>query len=144
MSDSTIRLDLYLGYDHGPGALGDYFRALAGGRALASRCETCGRTWFPPHAHCPEDGGTCKPIDLDGHGVVVSETRTRTRLPFTDTDADVIFVLVAMAGADNAAFGRLENFSGANATGERVRLTGVDGPLGHPAQAAVFQPVEDG
>lgn len=144
MSDSTIRLDLYLGYDHGPGALSDYFRALAGGRALASRCETCGRTWFPPHARCPEDGETCKPVDLDGHGIVVSETRTRTRLPFTDTDADVIFVLVAMAGADNAAFGRLENFSGANATEERVRLVAVAGPLGHPAQAAVFQPVEDG
>ena len=144
MSDNTIRLDLYLGYDHGPGALGDYFRALAGGRALASRCETCGRTWFPPHARCPEDGGTCKPVDLDGHGVVVAETRTRTRLPFTDEDREVTFVLVAMAGADNAAFGRLENFSGANATGERVRLTGVDGPLGHPAQGAVFNPAEDG
>ena len=144
MSDSTIRLDLYLGYDHGPGALSDYFRALAGGRALASRCETCGRTWFPPHARCPEDGGTCKPVDLDGHGVVVSETRTRTRLPFTDQDREVTFVLVAIAGADTAAFGRLENFSGANATGERVRLVAVAGPLGHPAQGAVFNPAEDG
>jgi len=144
MSDSTIRLDLRLGYDHGSGALSDYFRALAEGRALAGRCGTCGRTWFPPHARCPEDGGTCKPVNLDGHGVVVSETRTRTRLPFTDQDREVTFVLVAMAGADNAAFGRLKNFSGANATGERVQLVAVAGPLGHPAQAAVFQPVEDG
>ncbi len=144
MSDSTIRLDLHLGYDHGPGALSDYFQALAEGRALAGRCGTCGRTWVPPHVRCPEDGGTCQPVDLDGHGVVVSETRTRTRLPFTDTDADVIFVLVAMAGADNAAFGRLENFSGANATGDRVRLVAVADPLGHPAQGAVFNPAEDG
>ena len=144
MSDSTIRLDLALGYDHGPGALGDYCRALADGRALAGRCETCGRTWFPPHARCPEDGGACEAVDLDGRGLVVAETRTRTRLPFTDEDREVIFVLVAMAGADNAAFGRLENFSGADATGNRVLLVAVTRPLGHPAQGAVFNPVEDG
>ena len=143
MSDGTIRLEIALGYDHGPGTFGDYFRALADGRALAGRCENCGRTWFPPHARCPEDGGACEAVDLDGCGVVVAETRTRTRLPFTDVDADVTFVLVAMAGADNAAFGRLENFAGADATGERVRLAAVDGPVGHPAQAAVFQPMED-
>ena len=144
MSDNTIRLDLALGYDHGLGTFGEYFRALAEGRALASRCETCGRTWFPPHAHCPEDGGACEAVDLKGHGVVVAGTRTRTRLPFTDTDADVTFVLVAMAGTDNAAFGRLENFAGADATGEHVKLTAVDGPVGHPAQGTVFHPVENG
>lgn len=144
MSEGTIRLDLHLGYDHGPGALGDYFRALAEGRALAARCGTCERTWFPPHARCPEDGGSCEAVDLDGRGVVVSETRTRTRLPFTDEDREVTFVLVAMAGADNAAFGRLENFTGADATGARVRLVAITGPLGHPAQGAVFNPAEDG
>jgi len=144
MSEATIRLDLHLGYSHEPGALNDYFRALAEGRALAGRCGTCGRTWFPPHARCPEDGGICEPVDLDGHGVVVSETRTRTRLPFTDEDREVIFVLVVMAGADNATFGRLENFSGANGTGEPVRLVAVAGPHGHPAQGAVFHPAEEG
>lgn len=144
MKDRTIRLDLALGYDHGTGTLGGYFQALADGRALAGRCGTCGRTWFPPHVGCPEDGGVCEPVDLDGYGVVVSETRTRTRLPFTDEDREVIFVLVAMAGADNTAFGRLENFSGANATGERVRLVAAASPLGHPAQGAVFNPAEDG
>lgn len=144
MSEGTIRLDLHLGYDHGPGALGDYFRALAEGRALAGRCGTCERTWFPPHARCPEDGGTCEAVDLDGRGVVVAETRTRTRLPFTGEDREVTFVLVVMAGADNAAFGRLENYSGANATGQRVRLVAVAEPLGHPAQGAVFDPAEDG
>ena len=98
MSGGTIRLYLHLGYDHGPGALGGYFQALAEGRALASRCGTCERTWFPPHARCAEDGGICEPVELDGSGVVVSETRTRTRLPFTDADREMTFVLVTMAG----------------------------------------------
>lgn len=144
MSDSTVRLDLALGYNHGSGALTDYFRALADGRAVASCCENCGRTWFPPHARCPKDGGMCKTTELDGSGVVVAATRTRTRLPFTDSDADVTFVLVAMAGADNAAFGRLENFDGADATEMQVQLVAVDHPVGHPAQAIVFHPVEKG
>lgn len=143
MTGDTLRLDLALGYDHGTGALGGYFRALAEGRALASRCRTCRRTWFPPHTLCPEDGGACEEAYLDGGGVVVAETRTRTRLPFTDEERDVIFVLVAMAGADNAVFGRLENFSGAAAAGQRVRLVAAVGPLGHPAQGAVFNPAED-
>ena len=143
MSDNTIRLDLVLGYDHGLGTFGEYFQALAEGRALARRCGTCGRTWFPPHNHCPEDGAACETVDLEGLGVVVTETRTRTRLPFTDKDADVIFILVAMAGSDNAVFGRLEKFTGADATGQSVKLMAVDGPLGHPAQGAVFHPEEN-
>lgn len=138
------RLDLTLGYDHATGALGDYFDALANGRTSAAHCDHCGKTWFPPHITCPNDGGACSAVDLAGTGRVVSATRTRTRLPFTDTDRDVIFVLVAMTGADNAAFGRLEKFDGDDATGLAVRLAGADGPLGHPAQAAVFEPAEDG
>ena len=144
MSDKALRLDLALGYDHGLGTFGEYFRALAQGQALASSCGTCGRTWFPPHTHCPEDGGACEAVELEGLGVVVAETRTRTRLPFTDEDANIIFVLVAMAGADNAAFGRLENFTGEDAAGQTVRLSGTDGPIGHPAQNAVFIPQEFG
>jgi uncharacterized OB-fold protein len=144
MSDNTIHLNLALGYEHGLGSFGEYFRALAEGRALASRCGTCGWVWFPPHAHCPEDGGACEAIYLEGYGIVVAETRTRTRLPFTDKDADVTFVLVAMAGADNTAFGRLENHTGADATGEHVKLAAAGGPLGHPAQGAVFHPMRNG
>jgi uncharacterized OB-fold protein len=140
MSNDTIWLQLTLGYDHGLGALSEYFRALALGKALASRCGTCGKTWFPPHTHCPKDGNACEVIKLDGRGVVVAETRTRTKLPFTDEDADIIFVQVAMLGADNAAFGRLKNFTGDDALGQPVRLSGADGPIGHPAQNAVFIP----
>jgi len=141
--EKTIRLELALGYTHGSGALSGYFEALEEGRALASRCETCERTWFPPHIRCPEDGGTCETIELDGPGVVVAVTRTGTRLPFTDTDMDVSFVLVAMTGADNAAFGRLEGFNGADATNMRVRLARTDSPVGHPAQRLVFRPLEE-
>ena len=143
MTDNTIRLDLSLGYDHALGALGDHFRAVTDGRAVASRCDTCGRTWFPPHTRCPEDGGACEEVELTGRGVVVAQTRTRTRLPFTDTDAEVTFVLVAMAGADNAAFGRLVNFEGMDATGTSVRLAAIKNPAGHPAQSVIFQPAED-
>jgi uncharacterized OB-fold protein len=143
MSDNIIRLDLTLGYDHALGAFGEYFQALSRGQALASRCIICGRTWFPPHTHCPEDGGSCAAVDLEGLGVVVAETRTRTRLPCTHYDQNVVFIFVAMAGADNATFGRLVNFTGEVATGQTVKLSGTDEPIGHPAQIAVFIPVEN-
>ena len=145
MTTRDLDLNLNLRYAHGLGALADHFQALEQGRVLAARCADCGRTWFPPHARCPDDGGDCREVELAGDGIVVSETRTRTRLPFTDadTDTDVTFVLVAMTGADNAAFGRLQGFAGDHAAGLAVHLAVPEGPLGHPAQALVFRPAED-
>ena len=144
MSGRATRLDLGLGYDHATGALGRYFDGLEAGRAEATRCGSCGRVWFPPHLACPEDGGDCAWLALDGTGTVVGATDTAAPLPFGADTAPRTFVLVALDGADNAAFGRLaDGDAGAARVGMRVRLATAEGPHGHPAQAAVFK-VEDG
>ena len=144
MTGVPTDLDLRLRYAHGAGALQPYFDALQAGRALASRCPNCGRVWFPPHLHCPNDGGACGWVELEGHGRVVSATETHGRLPFAEAAADHVFVLVAMQGADNATFGRLQpGRPGQDLTGRRVRLLGVSEALPHPAQAALFELLEE-
>ena len=144
MTDTPSDLELHLRYAHGTGALAPYFEALASGNALASKCGICGRVWFPPHIHCPDDGGVCDWLTLDGAGEVVSATTTRSRLPFADQAEDHVFVLVAMDGADNAAFGRMRpDTDGERLVGCRVRLVGAPEAPPHPAQAALFEVLEE-
>jgi uncharacterized OB-fold protein len=144
MTGAPAELELRLRYAHGTGALQPYFDALRGGRALASRCPACGRVWFPSHIHCPDDGTACGWLDLEGHGRVVSATETHARLPFAEAAAAHVFVLVAMQGADNAAFGRLTpGVPGRNLAGRRVGLVGVADAVPHPAQAALFELLEE-
>jgi uncharacterized OB-fold protein len=144
MSGAPTDLELRLRYAHGAGALQPYFDALVDGRALASRCPNCGRVWFPPHLHCPDDGGACGWVELEGQGQVVSATETHGRLPLADAVAEHVFVLVAMQGADNAAFGRLKpGPGGQDPVGRRVHLIGISEPPPHPAQAALFELLEE-
>jgi uncharacterized OB-fold protein len=137
MSASLYDFELLLVFSHGTGALQTYFDALAEGRAMARKCPACGRVWFPPHAACPEDGADCDWLELDGGGVVVGATHTHSRLPLADADADHLFVLVAMDGADNAAFGRFSGIETGDLVGRRVRLAAVDDAR-LPAQRLVF------
>lgn len=137
-------MELRLTYAHGVGDLQPYFEALGHGRALASRCSVCGRVWFPPHIHCPADGGAGEWVELDGRGEIVSATRTHSRLPMAETSADHVFVLVAMDGADNAAFGRLRaGTDDPGLVGRRVGLAGVTEAVPHPAQGTLFELLEE-
>lgn len=134
----TSELRLELKYDHGMGRFTPYFDGLLAGHAVASQCPACGRTWFPPQARCPDDQTETGWSRLPGSGAVLAVTTTRTKLPFTAAAETYSFVLVAMDGAENAVFGRMQNVECDIAPGSRVELVApVDEP-GHPAQAAQF------
>lgn len=135
---ATGELRLELKYDHGTGCFKPYFDGLLAGQAVASHCPACGKTWFPPQAVCPDDRTETGWSRISGSGVVLAVTTTRTKLPFTATAETYSFVLVAMNGAENAVFGRMQNAVADIAVGTRVELAApVDEP-GHPAQAAQF------
>jgi uncharacterized protein len=139
MSSNSMNLDVTLSYSHGVGELAPYFDALAAGRTMARKCTSCSQVWFPPHAACPDDGSNCEWVELEGHGVIISATETRVRLPFTDDVRDVVFVLVSMAGADNTVLGRLDFDRADGAVGATVQLIRSEKPIGHPAQAVLFE-----
>lgn len=114
-----IPLVSILHYRHPLGARAPYFEGLRQARAIASRCPTCGRAWFPPR-HCCATGFHWE--ELAGTGTVVAVTDG--------------FALVAMDGAENLALGILP---AAAAVGCRVVLATAPLPVEHPAAAAVFQ-----
>ena len=156
--DRTIPLTLTLRYAHPLGELAPYFQGLDAGRAIATRCPTCARTWFPPRLSCPEHGAATVWTDLSGKGRIVSVSisfRSRkpgyagkgrivsvsiadSTLPFGAETARRAFLMVALDGAENLAFGRFAGAPDAARAGLKVRLARAPGTWPHPAQAAWF------
>lgn len=134
---ARLALKLELDYAHPLGALAPYFDGLERGQAIASRCDACGRTWFPPRLACPSHGATVW-VPLDGAGRIVSATVTESQLPFGGPIGLHVFALVAMNGAENLAFGRVAAELSVVLPGLRVRLARAPGTWPHPAQAAWF------
>ena len=136
--DRTIPLTLTLRYAHPLGELAPYFQGLDAGRAIATRCPTCARTWFPPRLSCPEHGAATVWTDLSGKGRIVSVSIADSTLPFGAETARRAFLMVALDGAENLAFGRFAGAPDAARAGLKVRLARAPGTWPHPAQAAWF------
>ena len=109
------------------------------GSAMASRCGLCGRVWFPPHITCPEDGGKCEWLELNGNGEVISLTKTRSIIPFTEKYMDHIFAMVALAGANNVTFGRVISSGNVTSPGDKVHLVKSTKGNMHLAHTATFE-----
>ncbi len=64
--------------ERGPEAI--FREALAGGRFLIQRCESCGAAVFPPRLLCPACGAADPPFrEASGRGRVYSVTIVRSR-----------------------------------------------------------------
>lgn len=135
----TLALHLHLQHQMPLGELAPYFNALAAGRALATRCTVCGRSWFAPRLTCPQHGLRMQWHELPGHGRVLALTQTLTPLPFNDAPPTTHgFALVAMAGADNQCLARLSPALQGAQPGRTVWISRAAGVWPHPAQAAEF------
>jgi len=136
--DSTVPLKLTLEYDHPLGALAPYYRGLDAGRAVATRCLRCGRVWFPPRLLCPDHGPAVEWTELSGRGRLIAVSISETTLPFSSTREKRAFALIALDGAENAAFGRVTGDPALVRAEQRVCLARAPGTWPHPAQAAWF------
>ena len=132
------KLTLTLRYTRGVGDLSPYFEGLATGVARATRCEACGRSWFPPRSVCPQGHTDLRWLTLPGAGVVRAVTEGMGRLPFDARESRLVLALVAMEGADNLALGRIDGVGPVRA-GDRVRLIPDTNARGERAWSAVFE-----
>lgn len=135
-----VGVTLTLRYTHALGALAPYFDGLAAGRAVASVCAACGRTWFPPRPGCCSRADAVQWTTLTGAGRIVAGTSGGGALPFGGGPAGEGLALIALDGADNLALGRVDGFGGGPPEGARVRLAASGGHPPHPAQAARYVP----
>ena len=133
-------IDLTLRYTHALGGLAPYFEGLTAGRAVASTCTGCGRTWFPPRLGCCSRTGTTRWTSLAGTGRVAAGTNGGGTLPFGGGPAGEGLALIALDGADNLALGWVDGFGDVPPAGSRVRLVTNGRHQPHPAQAARFVP----
>ena len=133
-------IEVALRYDHALGALAPYFEGLAAGRAVASQCAVCERTWFPPRLGCCSRAGPAQWTTLAGTGRVAAGTSGGGTLPFGGGPAGAGLALIALDGADNLALGWVDGFGDAPPEGARVRLVIGDPHPPHPAQAARYVP----
>ena len=134
----SVELELNLKYTYPLGQWEPYFRGLKAGRAIASKCTTCGRTWFAPRLDCPEHGASVTWVQLSGAAQVVSVTVTQSRLPFCIEFVPTAFAVVALHGAENLAFARLSNVPKSDLTDQTVWISRAAGQWAHPSQAACY------
>ena len=127
-------------YTHSLGRLAPYFEGLAAGRAVASTCAACGRTWFPPRLGCCSRTGPAQWTTLAGTGRVVTGTTGGGSLPFGGGPAGEGLALIALDGADNLALGWVDGLGDVPPEGARVRLVTAGTRPPHPAQSARFVP----
>jgi uncharacterized OB-fold protein len=133
---ALLSLTLSLRYSHAFGELAPYFHGLERGIAMATRCRSCKRAWFPPRLVCRcKAHETPEWIELAGTGSVVAVTSGPLILPMGSSAEEVAFGLVSLDGASNRAFSRLAAGLGA---GARIRLTRAEGSFPHPAQHSFF------
>jgi uncharacterized OB-fold protein len=143
MSGGPLRVDLETiwTYSHSLGGLSPYFRNLAVGRALATRCSRCARTWFPPRLRCREHGDTVDWTPLPGTGTVSAATLTTIVFPLSTRTLRAWLALISMDGAHNLAIGCLDSDIDVR-HGQRVRLVADETEVPHPAQSARFVPLK--
>lgn len=133
-------IELTLRYTHSLGGLAPYFEGLASGRAVAARCDSCGRTWFPPRLGCCSRSSAARWTTLAGTGRIVAGTNGGGTLPFRGGPAGEGLALVALDGADNLALGWVDGLGDVPPESARVRLVATGTRTPHPAQAARFVP----
>lgn len=136
----TADLRLSLRYQHGFGAMSPFFRALRCGRALGSRCPSCGDTRFPQRRICLHDGTPTEPKPLDGTGKIVRVTVGFIPIPLATPAQEQTFAEIAMDGTDNRVLARLRGESSRFYAGAMVRLASPDSSVLHPIQLLVFEP----
>lgn len=134
---ATIDLAFTYRYRHGLGALSHYFDGLERGEAHATRCASCGRTWFPPRLVCACGSDKTQWARLAGTGEVRAVTEGTMAPPLDAPRPSGCFALIAMDGADNLAIGRISE-TGPVVRGSWVRLVADPHHRAHPAQAAAF------
>ena len=133
-------IEVTLRYTHSLGGLAPYLEGLAAGRAIASSCPTCRRTWFPPRPGCCSHRGPARWTALAGTGRIVAGTNGGGPLPFGGGAAGEGLALIALDGADNFALGWVDGFGAVPPEGARVRLVTSGHRPPHPAQGARFVP----
>lgn len=113
-------------------------------KLIASQCEKCGYTVFPPRHICPKCYGKLeKFVELSGRGVIESYTEVWFKLDgkgsYVWLEKPEKLASIRLNGADSRIFARVE---GEAKTGASVEPMWKDSPEGKPSDLIGFRVIE--
>ncbi|MCY4371673.1 MAG: OB-fold domain-containing protein [bacterium] len=93
-------IEMSQNYRHAVGFSESFYRGLEQGTLRATRCHTCGRSWFPPRRFCDTDLKETGWYNLPGTGSVVAATRGHSPPPFGGIEAPYILASMSLDGVE--------------------------------------------
>ena len=97
---TLLHIEMWQRYRHVVGYADPFYLGIEQGVLRATRCDACGRSWFPPRRYCDADLEETRWYDLPGTGRVVSATRVHTPPPFGGIEVPYILASIRLDGVD--------------------------------------------
>lgn len=114
--------------------VGEFVERLASGEVCATRCQTCGRVYFPPRTDCTACLDSCKEwVAISNEGTLVSYTRVNYAPAGFETETPYTLALAEFSGLK--VFGRLNREVQEKdvKVGKKLRLSVLETPGGNLA-----------
>jgi len=127
-------------YRHSLGKVSPFFEALEEGQLLATKCESCGRVYLPPRAHCPKDLKATSWIELSGEGTLESWTLCPYPPSYAQTDKPYILAYVRLDGTESSFLHQLR-FADVDALRYGMKIKTIFGDVAtkHPLELFWFE-----
>lgn len=124
-------------YRHAVGSSSLFYDGLEQGLLRATRCQSCGVSWFPPRRFCEAHLTETDWYDLPGTGKVVAATRVHSPPPFGGIDPPYILASIRLDGVEGGITHRV---LGAETPehGAAVTVKFIDDAPAHPLLAFAF------
>lgn len=138
-----LHIDMSQRYRHTTGFSEPFYRGLERGVLKATRCEACGRSWFPPRRFCDHDLEETGWYDLPGTGTVRAATGVHVPPPFGGFEVPYILASIALGGVDGGITHRVLG-DALPEKGTPVTAVFADEETAHPLLGVAFAIVEEG
>lgn len=138
--EPSMLLDLEMSqkYRHSLGTASPFFNGLSTQLLLATSCDTCDATFFPPRRRCDRDRSDTTWYELPGTGTVVAATVVHSPPPFGGIDAPYVLASIRLDGVDGGLTHRILGPT-APPAGSAVSVKFLDGPHAHPLLGIAFE-----
>ncbi len=97
---TLLHIEMTQRYRHTLGHAHPFYRGIEAGVLRATRCDACGRSWFPPRRFCDDDLEETGWYDLPGTGTVVAATRVHSPPPFGGVEVPYLLASIRLDGVD--------------------------------------------
>ena len=137
-----LHIEMSQRYRHAIGYPEPFYQGVERRVLRATRCEGCGRSWFPPRRFCDTDLEETGWYDLPGTGRVLAATRVHSPPPFGGIRAPYVLASVSLDGVEGGITHRVIGDE-IPRKGTAVTVTFMDEEPAHPLLRMAFKVKEE-